>query len=143
MLLGLARTTCCEEVFIGAVARRTRTHAELDEAVRLDRQILADLFDDADEVILDEQGRGLGVLDNILDLLAHQAKVDRQGDETRLSRGRKDFTPLDAIVGEDRNTIAFGQTKAEQSISKPARTFVPLCESHCTVEIAGTDTIRR
>src|SRR6476659_1994740 len=108
MLLGLAGAACCEEVFIGTVARWTRTRAEVDEAVRLDRQILAGLFDDADEFVLHDQGRGLGVLDDILNLLAHQAEVDGQGYEASFRRGRKDFAPLDAIVDEDRDTIAFG-----------------------------------
>src|SRR5258707_1496829 len=108
MLLGLAGAACCEEVFIVPVTRRTGTHSELDKTVRLDRQILAGLFDDADEFILNDQGRGLSVLDDILNLLADQAEVDGQGYEASFRRGRKDFAPLDAIVGEDRDTIAFG-----------------------------------
>ena len=142
-MLGLTGAARGENIFVGAIARGARTKAEVDEAIRPDRQIATDLFGEVDEFILNDQGRGLGVLDDKLNFLGRQAKVDGQRNQAGLCRRRIDFAPLDAVVGEDRDTIAFGQTEADQGIGQTARPFVPLGESHRTFQIPGADAVWR
>ena len=143
MLLGFACAAGHQEVFVVAIARRARTRAEMDETIRLDRQILTDLLDKAEKFILNDQDRGLCILDDIPDFLADQAEVDRQRDKAGLGGRSEDFTPFDAIVAEDRDAIALGQAEAEQGVGESARTLVPLRERHRTFEIARANAIGR
>ena len=92
----------------------------MDEAVRLDRQILADFLDHADEFVLDDEGRRLGIVDDELDFLADQAEIDRQSHETGLCGGGKYLAPFDAVVGEDGDPVALGEAEAEQGVGEPA-----------------------
>ena len=113
----------------------------MDEAVRLDREILADLLDHADEFVLDDEGGRLGVVDDELNFLADQAEIDRQSHETGLCGGRKDLAPFDAVVGEDGDPIALGEAEAEQGVGEPAGALVPLREGHRAVEVARADPV--
>jgi hypothetical protein len=79
----------------------------VDEIPRLDREVRADVFDHARQFVLNNESRSLRVLDNEPDLGADQAKIDRNGDEARLGCRRVDLDPLDAVVGENGDTIAF------------------------------------
>src|ERR1700730_8727415 len=141
MLIGFASAASGKKVFVRAITRSARVNAEVDIAIRLDRQIHADVFDDADEFILDDEGRGFRVLDDILNLLAHQAKVDRQRYQARLGGSCEDFAPFDAVVTKDRDAIALGEAEADQGVGEPARLVIPLRESHRTLKVPGTDAI--
>ena len=63
------------------------------------------------------------------------------GNQAGFCRGRKNFAPLDAVIGEDCDAIAFGQAEAQQGIGEPARAVVPLRKSHRTFKIPGANAI--
>src|SRR3984893_14109840 len=143
VLLGLASAACRDKVFVGTIANWTRTLAEMNETTLSDGQILSSLLDEADKLVLNDQGPGLGVLDDELAFLPHQPEVEGEGHKSCLGWGCVNSPHRDAMVAEYGDAIALGQTKAEQGIGEPARTFVPLRESHRAVEIPGAYTIRR
>src|ERR1700687_2364639 len=76
VLLGLASAACRDKVFVGTIANWTRTLAEMNETTLSDGQILSSLLDDPDKLVLNDQGRGLGFLDDELDFPADQPEVD-------------------------------------------------------------------
>src|SRR3712207_7145043 len=59
------------------------------------------LFRSARQFVLEDDGRGLRVLDDEPDFRADEAKVDWNGDEARLGGRHIDLDPLNAVVGED------------------------------------------
>src|SRR4029079_3779902 len=111
---------------------------EVDEAVRLDREVLANLLDHAGEFILYNKRGRFAVVDDELHLLADQAEIDRQRHETGFCGCRKNFAPFDAVVGENCDPVSLVESETEWRLGEPAGTLVPLLECHRTFEVART-----
>ena len=108
----------------------------MDQVARRHGQVGADLLDEAEQLVLDDQRRGLRILDDVAHVGAGEPEVDRQRDQPGLGRGGEDLQPLDAVVGEDGDAIALGQPQPQQRVAKTAGTLVPLPEAHHPLEIA-------
>ena len=111
----------------------------MDETVRLDRDILADLLNHADKFVLHDERSRLAIVDDELHFLADQAEIDRQSHETGFCGRCKYLAPFDAVVGENCDPVPLVEAEAEQGVGELARTLVPLLECHRAVEIARTD----
>src|SRR5262249_2993108 len=138
-----ARTSRRNQFFECTVAYWACTFAEMNKPVRSDRQIVADLFDNADEFVLNDQGCGLRVLDDVADFRAEKPKVYGHGYKTCFGRCRIYLDPFNTIVSQDGDAIALRQTEAKQGVGEAAGALIPLCESHRTIEVAGADATRQ
>src|ERR1700722_7227992 len=132
-----------KKILISAVTRWKRAGTEVDEAVRLDRQILADFLDHTGEFILDNECCSFCITDDELDFLANQPEVDGESNETGLRSGGKYFAPFDAVVGKDSDPVALGEPETEQGVGEPARALVPLREGHRALKVASADPAGR
>ncbi len=108
-----------DQIFVGAEAGRTSA-AEGDEILRRHGQIAAQRLDGAEQFILDDERPRLAVLHDVGNFRADQTKIDRHGDQPG-HRGRGvDLKPLDAVVGQHADAVAFGKADADQRIGQPA-----------------------
>ena len=64
-------------------------------------------LDEAEELILHDDGRGFGVLDDVGGFACREAEVHWHGDQPRLGGGGVDLGPFEAIVGENGDAVAF------------------------------------
>ena len=63
---------------------------------------------------------------DVADFRADQTEVDRHRDYSPAMRSRRvDLQPLDAVVGEHADAVAFAQTDADQRIGEPAGAGIP------------------
>ncbi len=139
--IGLAVARCCKQLLVSAVSGRTGRGAEVDEIARRDRKVGARALDRLQEIILNNERRRPAVLHDVADFLSRQTEVDRHCDEPGLCGRGIDFKPLDAIIGERRNAVAFGEAQSKQRIGEPARARIPFAEGHGAVKVAGPDLV--
>jgi hypothetical protein len=66
-----------------------------------------------------------------------EAEVDRDADQPRLGGRGVDLGPLNAVVGEDGDAVAFRQAEAQERVREPAGAPVPLPEAHRALEVGG------
>ena len=131
-----------DQVLVGLVSLRRDGAAEVDVAPRRDPEVAADAVDAVDEVGLHDAGLRLAVVDDVGDLAADEAEVDRHHHQPGLGRRRIDLEPLDRVVGEDRDPIAALESEPQQPVGEPAGPLVPLPEGHRSREVAGADPVR-
>ena len=137
LLLRLTVARRRDQLLVGAVAGRAGTPAHVDQVARRHRQIGPDLLDQAQQIVLDDQGPRFRVLDGEEHLGPDQPEVDRHRDQAGLGGGGINLRPLDPVVGQHRHPVALDQAQAQQRVGKPARAPVPLPEAHRAVEVSG------
>ena len=97
----------------------------------------------ADELVLNDDRGGFGVLDDVADLRPDQPEVDRHRDQAGFGQRRVDFQPFEAVVGKDRDPVALVEPDPDQGVGKPAGAIVPLTERHRSRQIAPARLIRK
>ena len=130
-----------DQRFIAEVARGRRRGAAMNVAARLHGQRVADLFDRAQQRVLDDEGARAAIGRDIGDLAPDQAEVDRHGDQPGFGGRGIDLQPLDAVVGQDRDPVALLEPEAAQRVGQPARARVPLAKGHPALEIGRADPL--
>jgi hypothetical protein len=130
-----------DQVLVSREAGRAGRGPEPHHAGVRHRQVGADLLDRAGELVLQDEGRHLGILQDVAHLLPDQPEVDRHRDEAGLRHRGVDLQPLDAIVGQHRHPLALAQAEAQERVGEPAGAGVPLPERHRAFEVARADPV--
>jgi hypothetical protein len=76
------------------------------------RNISPYFLDRRQQIFLNYESAGLTVLKDVAYLTADKPKIDRDGDQTRFGHSSVYFHPLNAIVGQDAQTIAFPESES-------------------------------
>jgi hypothetical protein len=131
-----------KKVFVGAISGRAGRGAEVNEIARRDRKSRARPLNRLEEIMLNDQRRRLGVLHDVADLLAEEAKVDRHHDQSGLRCCPVVLQPLDAIVSQHCNAVALRESHSERRIGESTRPPIPFPERHRAFKVAGADLVR-
>ena len=92
-------------------------------------ELAADGLDLVDEFVLHHAGARPAVLHDVGDLRRREAEVDRHGHQPGSRQRHVHLHPFDAVVGQQRDTVALGQAQPEQPVGQPRRAFVPVARS--------------
>ena len=115
---------------------------EVDEAGGRHPQAATYRLDPLDEVALRDKCSCVAVRRDVLDLRGNEAKVDGDRDHPRARERDVELHPLDAVEGEQRDTIALDEAEVRERVGKARRALVPLRERQRTAGIAHRDLVR-
>ena len=126
-----------DQVLIAEKPRRCLAAAEMDHRHIVEGQ--GRLF----QCVLYDQQPRLAVLQNEAHLISDQPEIDRHGDQPGARDGRIDLQPLDAVVGEHGDAVAFPGAEPQKRVGEARRTPIPSLEGHRALQIGSADPIGR
>ena len=114
----------------------------MDEVRRRAGKVAAHLLNDTHQFVLHNERANLGILDDVADFGANEAKIDGDRHEPRLGRTCVNLGPFHTIIGKDRDAIAFLEAETLKRVRQPAGPLVPEPERHGALEIANANFFR-
>jgi len=91
---------------------------------------------------LDDKGLCFTVIDDVLHLRCRKPEHERHAKEAALCGRAVEIHPFDAVVGENRETVALLETQIGKSIREPAGPLIPLFEGKLLVKVFRSDLVR-
>ena len=105
-------------------------------------QLAGDLLQDGEELAIDQQHVGLGVVQRVQDLLRAEAHIHRLQDGTHHRHGEEAFEVTMAVPIHHRHRLAGFDTEAGQHVGQPADTLVQRTVGVAQLALVG-DLLRR